>query len=36
MELPILGVDAAFCGALVRSLMNGPIANTSNKRACCC
>ena len=24
MELPILGVDAAFCGALVRSLMNGP------------
>jgi hypothetical protein len=24
MELPILGVDAAFCGALVRSPMNGP------------
>lgn len=24
MELPILGVDAAFCGALVRSLMNAP------------
>ncbi len=25
MELPILGVDAAFCRVLVRSLMNGPL-----------
>ena len=24
MELPIMGMDAAFCGALVRSLMNVP------------
>jgi len=24
MELPIMGTDAAFCGALVRSLMNVP------------
>ncbi|MBL0545091.1 response regulator [Aeromonas jandaei] len=33
MELPIMGTDAAFCGALVRSLMNVPYRQFQRKES---